>query len=102
MGAFHLCVDMVIIDPTITVADDLVTAFDKGVGYLWVILKRCGHTEYTERNIALGEDTQHTPDTDSRAVLKGRFHERIAFTWHWWKTDVVEHSLRGRIPSEDV
>src|SRR5262249_50748244 len=36
-----------------------------------------------------------------RAVLKGRFHERIAFAQHRWKTDVVEHPLRGRIPGED-
>jgi hypothetical protein len=101
MVAFHLFVDVVIVDPAIAVADDLVAAFDKGVSHLRVMLKRCGHAEYTERNIELGEDTQHTPDTDARAVLKGRFHEWIAFARYGWKTDVVEHALRGRVPGED-
>src|SRR5262245_26439333 len=102
MFAFHLCVDVVIVDPAIAMADDLVAACDKGVGHLWVLFKRCGHAEYTERNVELGEDTKHTPDTDSRAVLKGRFHERAACARHRRKTDVVEHPLRGRVPGEDV
>src|SRR4029450_2032617 len=101
MFALHLFVDVVIVDPTIAMADDLVAAFDKGVGHLRVMLKRCGHAEYTERNVELGEDTQHTPDTDSRAVLKGRFHERITFAQHRRKTDAVAHPLGGRAPGWD-
>jgi hypothetical protein len=101
MFALHLFVDVVIVDPAIAVADDLMATFDKGVGHLWITLKRCGHAEYTERNVELGEDTQYTPYTDARAVLKGRFHERIAFPRHRRKTDVVEHPLRGRVPGED-
>src|SRR2546421_12757168 len=101
MLAFHLFVDMVIVDPAIAVADDLVAAFDKGVGHLWVMLKRCGHAEYTERDVELGEDTQHTPDTDARAVLKGRVHERIAFARHRRTTAVAGDALAGTVPGEE-
>jgi hypothetical protein len=48
MFAFHLFVNVVIVDPAIAVADDLVAAFDTGASHLWVMLKRCSHAEYTK------------------------------------------------------
>ena len=46
MFAFHLFVDVMIVDPAITMADDLVAAFDKGVGdpdYAQVLWPRRGY-----------------------------------------------------------
>src|SRR5262249_37110420 len=65
-------------------------------------LERRSDAEHAERNVELGEDAQHAPDPNTRAVLKGRFHERIPFARHWRKADVIEHPLRRCVAVEDV
>ena len=69
--ALYLFVNMVIVDPAIAVADDLMAALDEGVCHLRVTCQRRRHAENTERNVEPGKDAQHAPDADPRAVLKG-------------------------------
>src|SRR5712691_1794134 len=62
MLAFHLFVYVMIVDPAIAVADDLVATFDKSAGHCRVPLEGRGHAEHAQRNVELGEDAQYTPD----------------------------------------
>ncbi len=61
---------IVIIDPAIAVANDLMPIREKGLNSLGAFLKRAYDAENADADIELFENSKQTPDADARTIFE--------------------------------
>ena len=90
MIALGFLVDLEIIEPTITVADDLVSLSDKGLGQLRTLLERAHDSQDADLDAESLEDTHEPPAPAARPIFERQFHRRAAGPLIARQADITE------------
>jgi len=76
--AFLGFVHVLVVDPAVAVAADLVAGIDHRADHIRVTLGGHGHGEDGQRNVEFLEQLQNPPDAGAAAILVKRFHAHVA------------------------
>ena len=91
--ALDLLGQVLVIDPAVAVADDLVSGLDDRSGDLGVALKRSADRQHADLDVAFGENSQQPPHAAPRAVFVDLLDKHAAPALHRWPADVGQHAL---------
>lgn len=76
--AFLGLVHVLVVDPAVAVAADLVAGFDHGADHVRMALGGHGDGEDGQRNVEFLEQLEDPPDAGAAAILVQRFHAHVA------------------------
>ena len=76
-------IHVLVVDPAITVAADLVPGLDHGADHIRMALGGHCHGKHRERNIELAKQLEDAPHACTAAVLIQRLHAHVALALQW-------------------
>jgi hypothetical protein len=89
---------VVIVDPTPSVADDLVTVSKKSGHRLRALLHPAHDPENADFDVELFEDSQQAPHAHAGSVLEDAFDDRTTYPVIGRKADIVQHVFGLIVP----
>ena len=102
MLALDLLGHMLVVEPAPAVADDLMAAFDDGLGRIGVALQPHDHSPDAGLYVAFLEDAHEPPEAAPAAVFEGAFHDHVAHALVGREARIRQHTLRMGIAVEDA
>ncbi len=101
--AFLGLVHVLVVDPAVAVAADLVAGFDHGADHVRVTLGGHGHGEDGQWNVEFLEQLEDPPDAGTAAILVQRFHAHVALALQGLRRDHFrEEGFRFLVAMKDV
>src|SRR5271170_1645707 len=102
MLALGLFIDFEIVEPTVAVADDLVSLCDEGRGQLRTLLQGADHAEDADLDAEARENPQQAAATTARPVFEHRLYDGAANAGIARQADIVQRVLGALVAFEQT
>src|SRR6185437_7054144 len=101
MLALFAFADLVVVEPTPAMADNLVTLFEERSCKVGILLKPADNGEDADLDVVTAKDAQQAPTSYARPIFKRRLDHWAALARVSRKANIGQHILRAGIALED-